>query len=319
MLSRALSLAAASLVGCLVATASHAQNLEAGKSPVQIFNSNCTACHRSAKGLLKTVAPSSLPGFLRQHYTTGSEMAQMLSGFLMSNGAGAADARVGTTKRGGKPETSSNLRPDAPIGSAAPDAGQGKDQGKDKEQAARPERKPRAAATAKPDADGIPGEGVQTPSGRKLRQPKPDIAARPEGAQPPAETGVVAGSKGGAKQKLARKNRKGEPPKAEPVAPEPTPEIVAKPELKPEIQSEPPAKPASERAIDAAVPVPEPVGLPPPTAADIKPEPAPAEAPKAAPEKAVTEAQKPSPAPASAAPSAAVVAPAAATVPPISH
>src|SRR5882757_2888899 len=120
MLGRALNLAAASLVGCLVATAGQAQNLDAGKSPAQIFNSNCAACHKSARGLLKTVSPSSLPGFLRQHYTTGSDMAQMLSGYLMSNGATAADSRPGTKR--GRPEAGTNLRPDAPIGSAVPDS-----------------------------------------------------------------------------------------------------------------------------------------------------------------------------------------------------
>ena len=70
MLGRALSLAAVSmLVGCLAALPARAQNLEAGKSPSQIFSGACALCHKSPRGLLKTVAPGSLPGFLRQHYT----------------------------------------------------------------------------------------------------------------------------------------------------------------------------------------------------------------------------------------------------------
>src|SRR5260370_16266416 len=90
MLSRALSLATVMLlIGCLAAGEADAQatNLEAGKSPSQIFAGTCTACHRSPRGLLKTVPASSLPGFLRQHYTTSSEMASVLSSFLVSNGA----------------------------------------------------------------------------------------------------------------------------------------------------------------------------------------------------------------------------------------
>ncbi len=94
MLSRALSLATVTLlVGCFAAGSAHAQatNLEAGKSPSQIFAGTCTVCHKSPRGLLKTVPASSLPGFLRQHYTTSSDMAGVLASFLVSNGA--ADTR----------------------------------------------------------------------------------------------------------------------------------------------------------------------------------------------------------------------------------
>src|ERR1700730_6207941 len=90
MLSRARSLAAVTLlIGCFAAlpTAAQAKNLEAGKSPSQIFAGTCNACHRSPRGLLKTVSAGSLPGFLRQHYTTGGDMASLLSTFLISNGA----------------------------------------------------------------------------------------------------------------------------------------------------------------------------------------------------------------------------------------
>src|SRR3984957_8995975 len=97
MLSRALSLATVTLlIGCFAADSAQAQatNLEAGKSPSQIFAGTCTACHKSPRGLLKTVSPGSLPGFLRQHYTTSSEMAGPLSAYLISNGV--ADTRAGT-------------------------------------------------------------------------------------------------------------------------------------------------------------------------------------------------------------------------------
>ena len=58
MVSRALSLATVMLlIGCFAAGPAHAQakNLEAGKSPSQIFAGTCTACHKSPRGLLKTV------------------------------------------------------------------------------------------------------------------------------------------------------------------------------------------------------------------------------------------------------------------------
>ncbi len=255
MLGRALNLAAATLIGCLLTTAVQAQNLDAGKSPAQIFGSTCTACHKTARGLLKTVSPSSLPGFLRQHYTTGTDMAQTLSGYLMSNGATAAESRSGGKR--GKPDAGGNLRSDAPIGSAAPDAD------RSREQAQRPERRPRPA--------------------------RPDVATQPDGTPVAGAPGEPTGLKG--KQRLTKKNRKGEPPKAEPAAAEPNPDVAAKPDAKPDAAS----APAMSHTIDAGVPVPEPVDLPPPTAADIKPEPvkkpepAAAEAPRTSPEKPVTD------------------------------
>src|SRR5215475_8343831 len=89
MLSRALRLATVTLlIGCLTAVAVHAvENLEAGKSPAQIFAGTCNACHKSPRGLLRSVPPSSLPGFLRQHYTTSSDMASVLASYLVANGA----------------------------------------------------------------------------------------------------------------------------------------------------------------------------------------------------------------------------------------
>src|SRR5579872_1269050 len=93
------------LVSCLAGPRAWAQvqNLEAGKSPSQLFAGTCNACHKSPRGLLKTVSPNSLPGFLREHYTTSSDMASQLSSFLISNGAGdnrqakqGADAKQGS-------------------------------------------------------------------------------------------------------------------------------------------------------------------------------------------------------------------------------
>ena len=92
MRSRALGLAAlAFLVGlcALIADGARpasAQQLDAGKPPHQIFSSTCSACHRSPRGLVRSVSPGSLPGFLRQHYTTGSDMAGAMAAYVLSSG-----------------------------------------------------------------------------------------------------------------------------------------------------------------------------------------------------------------------------------------
>jgi len=103
MFGRALgSVGLAIVVCCYAATSARAQNLEAGKSPPQIFNGACAVCHKSPRGLVKTVPPGSLPGFLRQHYTTSSDMAAMLSGYLLSNGAVDTRRREPSSSRRGR-------------------------------------------------------------------------------------------------------------------------------------------------------------------------------------------------------------------------
>lgn len=90
MSSRALSLATVLLLigfGATDTVFAQPTNLEAGKTPSQLFAQTCNACHKSPRGLLKTVPPGSLPGFLRQHYTTSSDMAGVLASYLVSNGA----------------------------------------------------------------------------------------------------------------------------------------------------------------------------------------------------------------------------------------
>src|ERR1700759_568025 len=100
MSSRALILATVLLLVGWYAPALAQENLDAGKSPSQIFAGTCNACHKSPRGLLKTVSPSSLPGFLRQHYTTSPNMAGLLGSYLVSNGA--TDTRYGEAPKGAK-------------------------------------------------------------------------------------------------------------------------------------------------------------------------------------------------------------------------
>jgi hypothetical protein len=205
MLSRALSLAAVTvLIGGLAVIPVRAQNLEAGKSPSQIFAGTCTACHKSPRGLLKTVPASSLPGFLRQHYTTSGEMASLLSAFLVSNGA--TDSRYVGSKPTQQPK---DAKPPAPE--------QLDRQGRTMRPAAAPPQE-----AARPDADGIaPQTEPGTRQGRKrLARPgeAPD-GARPADGQAPAQAAGEsgpAGRKSAAKEKLSKRGKPGaeEPPKA---------------------------------------------------------------------------------------------------------
>lgn len=57
-------------------------NLDAGKSPAQIFADTCNACHRSARELKHTNAR-----FLLEHYTTGGQEAAAMAAYLASVGS----------------------------------------------------------------------------------------------------------------------------------------------------------------------------------------------------------------------------------------
>jgi hypothetical protein len=197
MLSRALSLATVMLlIGGFAAAPVRAQNLEAGKSPSQIFAGTCTACHKGARGLLKTVAPGSLPGFLRQHYTTSSEMASVLSAYLVSNGA--ADTRY----IGSQPKQGAKDAKQEPSG-----------QPTQLDRFGRPIRRAPAQEASRPDGDGrLPQTEPDGRQGRS-RLANPD-AAKPAGeGQTPAAAAEERGPDGrrlSAKQRLSKRGKPGE-------------------------------------------------------------------------------------------------------------
>jgi hypothetical protein len=215
MVSRALGLAAGVLLMAagLAAPVQAQENLDAGKSPSQLFGGNCSACHKSPRGLLKTVAPGSLQGFLRQHYTTGPEMAGVLSSYLISNGAG--DTRyMGKGKDGkeAKPETASD-QPDHPSrrhrrsGADPAEAGQ-----------AAP-----ASEATNTDADAKPGHHGRKSAKRKRGKPAADEATKPDGVSEDS-------AKPGREEMPAAAGRSSEPPRVEaPKESEPAPTLRAEP------------------------------------------------------------------------------------------
>jgi hypothetical protein len=202
MLGRALSLATVTLlIGCFAAAPAWAQatNLEAGKSPSQIFAGTCTACHKSPRGLLKTVPAGSLQSFLRQHYTTSPEMASLLTAFLISNGA--TDTRYGQTKDGkdGKGEAK-------PSGPSEQLDRFGRRLRPAPQEASKPDAEPREAA--KPDADVPHGRNAK----RLARPGEVPDATKPSDGQAPVQAATERGPDGrksGAMQRLSKRGRPG--------------------------------------------------------------------------------------------------------------
>lgn len=231
MIGRTLFLAAMAILGAVwLAPPARAQNLDAGKPPGQIFSNTCNACHKSARGLLRTVSPGSLPGFLRQHYTTSSDMAKTLSVYVLANGA--TDTRVANVP------VNRQGRPDAQPGNP-----QGNLQSAPNQPAADAPKPPRPAQqqAARSDADGL--TPTAEPKPRATQQAARTPAAAPDNAKP-----------------VGRNVKRG--------AELPTPEAQAAALAAREQAAAKPAN--TEAAIVAAIPLPESADLPPPTIGDFK-------------------------------------------------
>jgi hypothetical protein len=255
MLGRALTTATVTLlIGCSTAIPVRAENLEAGKSPSQIFAGACLVCHKGTRGLIRTVTPGSLPGFLRQHYTTSSDMAGLLSAYLLSNGA--ADTRLG----GGSIKQGKDARVAEPKPAVAPEQAE--------PQPGRRHHRPGAPPqeAGKPDPEGLTAQGgpKAEPKGeskgesrgepavrtgrnaRRLARPgsdtpetdKPAVGAAPAAAaNEPGSNADLGVRPASAKRKLSKRGRPGreEPPdtdaaKTEPAKDEPSRGDAAKTE-----------------------------------------------------------------------------------------
>lgn len=77
-----------------------AEDLTSGKTPAQLFRSDCSSCHPSPNALARDGDVRALAGFLRQHYTTKSETAAALAAFLS---ASASSATLVRSRRGARP------------------------------------------------------------------------------------------------------------------------------------------------------------------------------------------------------------------------
>lgn len=201
MLGRTLGSAALAMTICFsVPAAVQAQNLEAGKSPAQIFNGACTVCHKSARGLVKSVPPNALPTFLRQHYTTSSDMAGALSGYLLANGA--VDRRPGAAE---KPRRGREAASPAVAAPAAP-------QPAPSQNSWWPFQRQPAAQTAVPDNAGEASQhsGRKTSTKHKAKAKKSKTAPRQENA-PQQSPHNAAGSDSGKPDNAGSSSSKSEP------------------------------------------------------------------------------------------------------------
>ncbi|NIK46379.1 hypothetical protein [Variibacter gotjawalensis] len=144
--------AASGLIALLALSAeASAQNLDAGKSPQQLFAGNCAACHRSAKGLAKSNNTGQVAGFLRQHYTSSREMAGTLAAYVVGSGVDPSGRGARAAAQDpGKPDPRRDRQAARTPEAATPDAAQAKPQTAEERAAAR--RAAKEAAEKKQEA-----------------------------------------------------------------------------------------------------------------------------------------------------------------------
>jgi hypothetical protein len=163
-------------------------NIDQGKAPAQIYDSDCAACHKSMRGLANGRSASALSSFLAEHYTSSAKEAAQLAAYVLGGGGG-----VGTPA----PAHAPKLKPDTASASA--------EEPKDREPKDREVKR-----QGKPDSAAKPESGV-----------KPDVAAKPDveqGAGPKSPRPSTAAPKPDGEQ---QQTAVGEPPKPVPGRREP--------------------------------------------------------------------------------------------------
>jgi hypothetical protein len=81
------------------------ENLDQGKTPAQLYASDCAICHKSPRGLAKRARRYGLDSFLRAHYTASREAAAAISAYLQSIDRRPASRRKHNSKRKAKAST----------------------------------------------------------------------------------------------------------------------------------------------------------------------------------------------------------------------
>jgi hypothetical protein len=147
------------------------QNLDAGKPASQIFAEVCANCHRSPREFKSNPGT----GFLREHYTTGSDMASTMSAYLSAS----IDPRgPGAPAQPKRPPAGTAAAPAAPAGATTT---------RDPPAADPPAREPRRAQqAAEPKAAPVPqGLTRARPASARADAAKPEASAE---TKPPAPT-----------------------------------------------------------------------------------------------------------------------------------
>jgi hypothetical protein len=168
--SRRMALGAAVVALLFAAGAAAQENLDSGKTPAQLYASDCAICHKSPRGLSQGGGILGLQNFLREHYTASREAAAAIAAYVAAMNRGAPAPEAGA-KRVGKPKEKAK-------------AGEAK--------SASPKSEPKGSEPAQPQAKPAEGKPADAaPAEPKAAEQKPVEAKADAGkpaAKPAAET-----------------------------------------------------------------------------------------------------------------------------------
>ena len=98
----------------LAGPAASQESLDRGKTPAQLFASDCSPCHKSPQGLAKSGGLFGLDSFLREHYTASRESAAAIANYLKSmEGGPTGRATRRATKGDEKAKSDAKKKPAA--------------------------------------------------------------------------------------------------------------------------------------------------------------------------------------------------------------
>ncbi|MFZ3358585.1 MAG: hypothetical protein WCA56_01445 [Xanthobacteraceae bacterium] len=159
-------------------------NIDQGKSPAEIYSSDCATCHKTMRGLAAGKNSLMLSSFLREHYTASSDQASALAAYVLGGGGGEAAPKpkpVVEHARAEEPKAS-QARADGPKGAGPKPATH------PVRAAAKPEEEKRLKE------EDAKREENRSPAAAEKHEDQPETASRGEKTEPEsaAPAAVVA-------------------------------------------------------------------------------------------------------------------------------
>ncbi len=155
------SLGAAIFTLVIAGAATAQENLDFGKTPTELYASDCAICHKSPRGLARSGGIRGVQSFLREHYTASREAAAAIAAYLQAVDRGSPPAHP--VKHTAKPKEKSKTGEAKPAASAKgsePEASE-PEQLKPSEAPTEAGSKPDKPVEAKADAEKTPAKKPQ--------------------------------------------------------------------------------------------------------------------------------------------------------------
>lgn len=142
----------AALMLVFTGAAAAQENLDQGKTPAQLYASDCAICHKTPNGMAKSAGAFGLQAFLRVHYTASKEAAAAIAAYVeaVDRGGSAPERAV---KRTAKPKEKGKRGEAKPAKAEAKAKGSEAKPVEAKAEAGKPAAKPNEK---KPEADKKP-------------------------------------------------------------------------------------------------------------------------------------------------------------------